>query len=165
MKKVKITFNQEDIKSIDQDYINSKFFHKGEKIKVVNPDNKYYGLTGEFVEMKRTQSLNDDYIVKINDYENIKLLRKILDNVKNLRKDFKRDFVLEYYDPKDKYNLSKMEIIKISSPYNTGIISFDGLTDDINYHQETISAHYNIKDLYLGIKESFKQQKEWENQI
>ena len=37
MKKIKVNFYGEDIKSIDQDYKGSQFYHKGEKIKVVNP--------------------------------------------------------------------------------------------------------------------------------
>lgn len=165
MNKKEIKLNQEDIKSIDKDYKNNKFFHKGEKVKVVNPDSKYYGLSGNFIKVETTQSINNNYIIEINDYENIELLRKILDKVKGLRSDFKRDFVLVYDNPEDKYNLSKMKLLKFSSPYNTGFISFDGLTDDMNYHQETISAEYNIKDLYLGIKHSFKMQQEWEKQI
>ncbi|MFW6025351.1 MAG: hypothetical protein ACOCRX_03325 [Candidatus Woesearchaeota archaeon] len=41
-----IKLNLEDIKSIDNDYKYNKFFHKGERVKIVNPDHKYYGKKG-----------------------------------------------------------------------------------------------------------------------
>ena len=103
---------------------------------------------------------SEDYVVELNDYENIEMLREILDEVKRLRSDFLVDFVIEY-DPADKYNISKMKILKNSGYYNSGIIEFDGLTDDLNYRQLTIGAHYNIKDLYQTIKKQFKNEKEW----
>lgn len=163
MKKIKIKFNQEDIKSVDQDYKGSQFYHKGEKIKIVNPDSKYFGLTGEFIKVEKTEDINDNYIVEINDYENIEMLRKMLDKVKGLRSDFLVDFVVEY-DPDDEDNLSKMKILKSSGSYNSGIIDFDGLTDDLNYRQLTIGTHYNIKELYLTIKNQLKVEKEWKFQ-
>lgn len=41
-----IEINSDDIKSIDQDYKGSKFYHEGEKVKVINPSSKHYGETG-----------------------------------------------------------------------------------------------------------------------
>jgi len=62
---MEIKFNQEDIKSIDQDYPGQQFFHKNEKVKVINPDNKYYSQKGKFIKVEKNK-YNNDYIVKLN---------------------------------------------------------------------------------------------------
>jgi len=41
-----IKINSDYIHSIDQDYKGSQKYHKGEEVKVGNPDSKYYGAEG-----------------------------------------------------------------------------------------------------------------------
>jgi len=55
----------EDFKSIDQDYQGQKFYHEGEKVKIVNPDSKYYNKTGIYRGYRRTNNINDIYLIEL----------------------------------------------------------------------------------------------------
>ena len=44
----------DDFKSVDQDYQGQKFYHKGEKVKIINPDHEHFKDTGIYRGYERT---------------------------------------------------------------------------------------------------------------
>ena len=55
----------DDFKSIDQDYQGQKFYHEGEKVKIINPDSEHYNQTGIYRGYKRTKKINDVYLIEL----------------------------------------------------------------------------------------------------
>ena len=56
----------DDFASIDQDYQGQKFYHEGEKVKIVNPYHKNYKQTGVYKGYKRKDYPEPDiYLIEI----------------------------------------------------------------------------------------------------
>jgi len=44
-----IKLRLEQFKSIDQDYQGQQIYHEGQRVKIVDPDSKYYGQTAKYI--------------------------------------------------------------------------------------------------------------------
>ena len=56
----------DDFKSIDPDYQGQKFYHNGEKVKIVNPDHEHYQSIGKYQGYKREEYPEPDtYLIEI----------------------------------------------------------------------------------------------------